>query len=106
MSSWTKVKYTKNYATKFAVRESAWNKKKAARGVLEEVVIKRIEVIPIRSTNDNLYVLYIDTYNSHWNDDMLVSHAEAVTLATDYYLRRIANANAALVEQNPNSCSP
>jgi hypothetical protein len=103
LSSWTKVSYTKQFATKFGVRDSAWSKKRALRGVLDEIVVKRVEVVG--SSGVVPVYLYVDTFNSLWREDMLLTHAEAMSLATDYYVREMTLLDRAIADADSNSCS-
>jgi len=50
---------------------------KALKGVLEKVVIKRVNII-------QMVPLYVDTLNAFWNEDELTDEATAVAMATDY----------------------
>lgn len=97
---WASTAYTKRYATKFSPRDLAWIRRSASRGVLESVAIKVIESRTGVDTGGQPSYLYIDTYNAYWREDMLLSHAEAVSLAADYYMARLLEATDALREDN------
>jgi len=108
LSSLIDFGYEKYYYCKFKERDTAWVKEKASKGILEPITIKRL--LPIMSKyKDGVeadivsHVLYLDTFNSHWNDNLLVNHQEAINLATLYYQKQIAKAQL-LIRQNNKHC--
>src|SRR5579872_7289682 len=60
----------------------------AKRGILEVIAIKRVQLICNKKTYDQIIALYIDTYNSYWNEYDLCTEAEAVSLAINYLQRQ------------------
>lgn len=105
MSSWVAYRTTKVYRTKYSERDIVYNCKKAYKGELERVAIKRIEFFSGPDTGGTMSYLYVDTYNSYWREDMLCEHASAVALARDFYIGRITDYQNAL-KDNGNSCLP
>lgn len=105
MSSWVAYRTTKVYRTKYSERDIVYNCKKAYKGELERVAIKRIEFFSGAETGGNMSYLYVDTYNSYWREDMLCEHASAVALARDFYIKRITDYRNVL-KDNGNSCLP
>jgi hypothetical protein len=105
MSTWSAYRMTKVYTSKYGERDIVFHRKKAIKGVLERVAIKRVEFLGGRLTDGQMTHLYIDTYNSHWREDMLCEHGEAVQLARDFYLNRIEDYKNVL-KDNGNSCLP
>jgi len=77
--------FLNNLNTLYAVGDILYYKQKAQfQGVLERVVIKKQRAIRSIATQGKIEVTYVDTLNALWNEDELVFHAEAVTLATVY----------------------
>lgn len=76
---------TKNYLTLFSPRQRAWVKKKADLGVVESVVIKRINTLrPEEMVSDwgsEPEVTYTDTMNRVWLEDELTTQENAVDMA-------------------------
>ena len=44
----------------------------------------------MKKTGGIFHVMYVDTWNGLWNEDELVSHQEAIDLATTYWNRQLA----------------
>ncbi len=82
--------------TKFQERDVAYSLKKANKGILYEVVIKKLLLTKTLYTGANFIVIYVDTYNGYWNEWDLVTHAEAINLATIYYLNLLDDVNDAM----------
>ncbi len=68
---------------------------KAKIGKLEKIKIKDVRVISNRQINGAIDFIYIDTYNSLYNDRDLVLETEALLLAKQYYEMRIIDAEKA-----------
>jgi hypothetical protein len=81
------VSYSKTFVTKFAPCEIAFSRKHALKGKLEKIVIKKHKVSNMLKTGGIFHIMYVDTWNGLWNEDELVSHQEAINLATIYYQR-------------------
>lgn len=97
-------KVTKRYITKFGVGARVYIRKKALKGKLESVVIKKINrVMPASPTCAGILkeVNYLDTFNRVWMEEELIWQADAVDLATLYWQAVQENAIAVL-----NKCSP
>lgn len=105
ISSWVAYRTTKAYYTKYSERDIVYSRKKAHKGEIEKIAIKRIEFFSGVSTGGNMRYLYIDTYNSYWREDMLCEHDTAVALARDFHLQQIAN-YINVLKDHGNSCLP
>ena len=79
------ITFVKSYVTLFGPGDITYNIDKAKVGVLERVVIKTQKVINEKRTGGLFQVMYVDTLNGLWNEWDLVSHAEAIAIATAYY---------------------
>ena len=100
-SSWVCYQVQKFYQTKFKERDVVYVRKKACRGILEAVAIKQVDFVNNLSTGGQFVPLYIDTYNSYWNEDMIVNQQDAIYLAKEYYILQIASVQQAMQEENP-----
>lgn len=105
ISSWVAYRATKTYYTKYSERDIVYDCKKASKGILERVAIKRVEFFSGAETGGKVNYLYIDTYNSYWREDMLCEQFSAIALARDFHIRRITDYQNAL-KDNCNSCLP
>jgi len=74
------VTHIKTFYTAFGENDFAFVRKKALRGILEEVVIKELLIDRLNSI-----VTYKDTWNGLWNEDELIPEADAIDLAITYY---------------------
>lgn len=76
---------TKNYLTLFAPRQRAWIKRKADLGIVESVVIKKVNTLSPESMvsewGSEPEVTYTDTFNRVWLEDELTTHENAVDMA-------------------------
>jgi hypothetical protein len=79
------ITYCKTYLTLYAPGDITYNIHKAKRGVLEKAVIKRHKIINANKTGGIFQVMYVDTLNGLWNEWDLISHSQAIALATAYY---------------------
>lgn len=79
------ITYIDVHQTLFATGDILFNIDKAKKGVLEKVVIKKVNIINAKFTGGQFEVMYVDTFNALWNETDLVSHAQAIILATAYY---------------------
>lgn len=79
------------YSYRYAQGSKVYVCLSARKGVLEAVYIKRVIL------NLNVYgqvvPIYEDTFNGLYNEYDLCSQASAITLATAYYARQLANVN-------------
>ena len=78
----------KNYSVLFLVGSRAYVKKKARLGIIEPVVLKRINrVYPNSATyrGSKAEINYVDTFNRVWMEDELLSEENAVDLARIYW---------------------
>lgn len=79
------VTFIKTYQTLFASGDVVFNVHKARRGLLEKIVIKSPKLIQNIRTGGTILVMYVDTFNALWNEYDLISHSQAIALATAYY---------------------
>lgn len=83
--------YVKTYTTLFGAGDIVYSLPKAKRGILEKVVIRRVNALNSLLTQGAFEVMYVDTLNSLWNEWDLVSHAEAIDIAKAYYEELLAD---------------
>jgi hypothetical protein len=62
---------------------------RAIRGVLERVTIKRINIVQNERTAGQIIPLYVDTYNSIYNEDDLCTEAQAIAKANYFYNKQL-----------------
>lgn len=76
---------TRNYLTPFTPRQRAWIRRKARQGVVESVVIKKVNTLSPDDMMSNWGsepdATYTDTFNRVWLEDELTSQENAVDLA-------------------------
>jgi hypothetical protein len=78
----------KNYTVLFLVGSRVYVKKKARLGVMEPVVLKRINRVVLESASSRGVqpeINYVDTFNRVWMEDELLSEENAVDLARTYW---------------------
>lgn len=97
----TVYNYRKVIVTKFQERDVVYSLRKAKLGRLYEIVIKRLILTQSRFTGNSFNVIYVDTFNSYWNEWDLVTHAEAITLATIYYANLLDDTNEIINQISP-----
>jgi hypothetical protein len=75
----------------FGVGDIAFLRSQALKGVLERITIKRVGArTDINHNCGDPLINYIDSFNAHYMANELVTHAEAIALATAYLERQIA----------------
>lgn len=79
----TSIELIQNYSCIFAVGTSPYVLWRAQLGDLEQVTIKKINLVDPNPNNTILN--YQDTFNGIWLEGELVWHDEAVELALDYW---------------------
>lgn len=83
------VESTKNYLVMFMPRQRAWIKKKARLGIVESVVIKKVNTLSpesmISDWGSEPEVTYIDMFNRVWLEDELTSEENAVDTVRIYW---------------------
>lgn len=79
----------KNFLTRFLPRQRAWIARKARLGVIESVVIKKINTLlpeeAISEWGSEPEVTYVDMFNRVWLEDELVNEETAVDRARIYW---------------------
>jgi len=75
----------------FAIRDIAYVKKSAQKGILEQVAIKEIII------NPNGVLVYKDTFNALHGEDDLITESEAIALAQQFVETTIDG----LIENDP-----
>lgn len=96
------VKYfQKNFLVYFGVGERAYIKKKAKNGILESIIIKKIN----RNTNQKFsysgfvaQVVYVDTTNRVWLEEELIPQDQAIDYSKIYW-QRVLNENQEYIEK-------
>lgn len=84
----------------FSVRDQAWLRYKAEKGILESIIIKKIKLINFTTRGTGLaIIMYIDTFNAIYNERDLIYYDEAVALVEAYlYRRRVEEASAGCLQ--------
>jgi len=89
ISGCSQISIKKNFIIEFPLRTRVWIKDKAKKGILESVVIKRINAIPPEeewaTLNYQPIINYVDSFNRVWLEDELIIEAEAIDLSTAYF---------------------
>jgi hypothetical protein len=78
----------KNYTVLFVVGSRVYVKRKARIGVMEPVVLKKINrIMPKNSHYRGIQaeINYVDTFNRVWMEDELLSEENAVDIASIYW---------------------
>lgn len=79
----------KNYTTQFLPRQRAWVRRKARLGLIESIVVKKINTLsPEEMVSDwgsEPEVTYTDMFNRVWLEEELVNEETAVDLARIYW---------------------
>jgi hypothetical protein len=78
----------KNYTILFLVGSRVYVKRKARLGVMEPVVLKRINRVALESASYRGVqpeINYVDTFNRVWMENELLSEENAVDLARKYW---------------------
>jgi len=65
----------------FPVGSLAYIKSKARKGIIEEVAIK---LVSAKTSDGGVAIVYTDSLNSIYTEDMLCDHATALSLAIAY----------------------
>jgi hypothetical protein len=85
------VFHTETIPLKFGNGDIAFLRSRAVKGVLERVAIQRAGVrTDAGHSCSNPLINYFDTFNARYMEDELVTHAEAIALATTYLENQIA----------------
>jgi len=95
------ISKTVAFVIKFAEGDRAYLRKEASRGLLRSVFIKKVE---IRAGKTNCFMsspsqfvpLYFDNLNACFNEGELISHVEAINLATAFYQKQADDAQNAI----------
>jgi len=76
---------TRNYLALFAPRQRAWIKRKADLGIVESVVVKKINTLApedmLSDWGSEPAATYTDTFNRVWLEEELTSQENAVDMA-------------------------
>jgi len=87
---------TINYPHKWSVGDILFSKQKALIGQFEKVAIKEVRLIMNANTFGKMIFIYVDTFNSLWNENDLIQEYDALLIAKMYYEKKIietTNAN-------------
>jgi hypothetical protein len=85
-----------NIKHKYSVGDILFYLPKAQKGKLEKIVIKKVQMVRSQGTFGKPKFLYIDTYNSIYNERDLVWEGEALVTARNYYEIQAAWAKIAI----------
>lgn len=96
LRSCTTARLRKFITTRWKAGDTLWVRAKAVKGLLRTVSIKRVRIASTVKTGSAVLPLYIDSYNGLWNETDLIDRDTAVALATAYYERQLAEADAAM----------
>jgi hypothetical protein len=94
------------YLVRFAVGSKAYVRKKAFRGVLDPVVIKKMNRVELNRPfvhGVGAVVNYVDTFNRVWIEEELVSQETAVDLAIIHW-ENIKQQGVQILQEN--GCLP
>lgn len=100
------VDATAIYLVKFDLGSKVYVKKKAFRGMLDPVVIKKINRVELTRpfvTGVGAVVNYVDTFNRVWIEDELVNQETALDLAILHW-ENIKQASREILQEN--GCIP
>lgn len=93
----------KNFFIKFALGSRVFIKKKAKLGILESVVLKKVNrVEPDNYSYNGIQpvINYVDTFNRVWIEDELIGESLAIDLAKIYWYRTQQEAQQLLEKGN------
>lgn len=84
-----------NFTIDYQPGDILYSRQKALKeGKFEKVVIKKLKTVKHNSPHGLVHPIYWDTFNSVWNEDDLVTYAEAVELSLIYYQRQLYRINS------------
>ena len=95
ISTCSKYWKTINYPHKWSPGDILFSKQKALMGIFEKVAIKQVKLIMNSTTAGKMIFIYVDTFNSLWNENDLVQEYDALLIAKMYYERKISETNNA-----------
>lgn len=81
---------TINYPHKWSPGDILFSKPKAMIGQFEKIAIKQVRLIMNADTAGKMIFIYVDTFNSLWNEYDLVQEYDALLIAKMYYEKQIA----------------
>ena len=96
-------KIEKNFFVQFALGSKVYIKKKAKLGILEPVVLKKVnrtEPANYRYNGIQPAITYVDTFNRVWIEEELIGEALAIDLAKIYWYRTQQEAQQLLEKGN------
>jgi hypothetical protein len=76
------------YLTEFTIGDIAYVKTKAAHGKLEAIAIRDIIIPP--TSDEDPYMIYLDTFNTVWNANELTTKETAESMATQFLNRQLS----------------
>jgi hypothetical protein len=95
LSACSKYWKTINYPHKWSPGDILFSKQKAIMGQFEKIAVKQVRLIINAGTAGKMIFIYVDTFNSLWNEDDLVQEYDALLLAKMYYEKKIIETNNA-----------
>lgn len=79
------IQKIKNVIYKFAEGSIAFDCMKSRKGILEKIAIKKVLISAGKKTLGQKIIVYMDTYNSLYNEEDLCTKEEAVNFSILYY---------------------
>lgn len=93
----------KRFLSLFMARQRAWIKRKADLGIVESVVIKRVNVLSpdsiLSEWGSEPEVTYTDTFNRVWMESELVTKENAIDMAKVWW-ENVAQHSRRLIEED------
>lgn len=89
------LEITKQFVVKFGIGSKAYRIDKARKGILEVVVIKKIN--RVKTSYGDYIINYVDTFNAVWFESDLAYQSEAVALAIAYWNKVLNETQHALL---------
>jgi len=86
---------TINYPHKWSPGDILFSKQKALLGQFEKVAIKQVRLIMNAGTAGKMIFIYVDTFNSLWNEYDLIQEYDALLIAKMYYENKIVETTKA-----------
>ena len=82
------VSKSENFLSKYQSGDKVWLRYKAKKGILESVVIKELRILGGAFSYNQVVSIYVDTYNSLYNEEELIPLNLALELKNQYCLTK------------------
>jgi hypothetical protein len=83
------LKFYDIIVTQYGTGDILYNLKKAKHGTLEKIVIKYPRLANLKKSQNQITIIYVDTFNGLWNENELIPLSQAVQYAEDYWLQAL-----------------